>query len=75
MSALPNDAEDSPEATAERLARIAHMSDAELRRRGRAAEYMAGSSDRPIWKTKLEEYRAEWRRRHPRKGRHPRKEG
>jgi hypothetical protein len=45
-------------------ARIARMSDDELRRYGEAAAWMAGRSTRETWRVQLEEARAEWRRRH-----------
>jgi hypothetical protein len=45
-------------------ARIARKSDAELRKYGEAAAWMAAHSTRETWRVQLAEARAEWRRRH-----------
>ena len=57
--------EDTPEAKAERLARLECLADAELLRIGRSVAFMAAGSTRETWRTQLEECRAEWRRRRP----------
>jgi len=52
------------------------MTDEELLKAGKTLVFLARpGAHSKLWAIKLEERRAEWRRRHPRKGRHPRKEG
>jgi hypothetical protein len=52
---------------------LQNMSDAELERYGRSAAYMCtpeanlGGEPRPVFVLQLEEARAEWRRRHPKR--------
>jgi hypothetical protein len=63
------DAEDTPEARAELLARLGRMGDEELLKTGKTLAFLARpGAHTKMWGINLQECRAEWRRRHPREG-------
>lgn len=73
MSGASRLAGDGPLDLEQLRTRLANMSDAELRKFGRVASYMCspqantGKEPRPEFVIQLEEARAKWLRRHPRK--------